>query len=163
MSDSPHIPLWLSHDAFTVTSSSDVIEIFAKEKITLKGGQTSITLDGANIVLKMRGLLDVKGASKTFVGPKGVPAELPALPRGAITLPHADPSLGVKYDEQVVFKDALQCAIEGRLRFKVSNKAEQDQFLEGISPEQGETNRLDTSEAQPLEQALRYARFKFEI
>lgn len=78
---------WLSHGAFTVSSSSDVIEIFAKEKITLKGGQTSITLDGANIVLKMPGLLDVKGASKTFVGPRGKAGELPVLPSDMLNIP----------------------------------------------------------------------------
>ncbi|KIQ19023.1 hypothetical protein RT97_28915, partial [Variovorax paradoxus] len=51
-----------------------------------KGGQTSIELDGMNITLKMPGLLDVKGASKSFVGPKGSPAQLPALPVGSAEL-----------------------------------------------------------------------------
>jgi type VI secretion system secreted protein VgrG len=154
---------WLAKEGFTVTSSNDEIHVLAKQKITLKGGQTSIELDGANITLKMPGLLDVKGTTKSFVGPRGVPAELDALPRGTITLPPAEQSLGVKYDEQVVFKDSLQSAIEGRLRFKVTNKAEEDQVLKGNSPEKGETSRLDTPEAQPLEQALRFARFKFDI
>ena len=71
---------WLAKEGFTVTSSNDEIHVLAKQKITLKGGQTSIELDGANITLKMPGLLDVKGASKSFVGPKGSPAQLPALP-----------------------------------------------------------------------------------
>ena len=73
---------WLAKEGFTVTSSNDEIHVLAKQKITLKGGQTSIELDGANITLKMPGLLDVKGASKSFVGPKGSPAQLPALPVG---------------------------------------------------------------------------------
>jgi type VI secretion system secreted protein VgrG len=73
---------WLASEGFTVTSSEDEIHVLAKEKVTLKGGQTSITLDGANIVLKMPGLLDVKGTSKSFVGPKGEPVGLPELPVG---------------------------------------------------------------------------------
>ncbi|MDQ0037109.1 type VI secretion system secreted protein VgrG [Variovorax boronicumulans] len=77
---------WLAKEGFTVTSSNDEIHVLAKQKITLKGGQTSIELDGMNITLKMPGLLDVKGASKSFVGPKGSPAQLPALPVGDLPL-----------------------------------------------------------------------------
>ncbi|RZL65364.1 MAG: type VI secretion system tip protein VgrG [Variovorax sp.] len=75
---------WIAKEGFTVTSSNDEIHILAKVKITLKGGQTSITLDGANVVLKMPGLLDVKGTSKAFVGPRGNPADLPVLPTGEV-------------------------------------------------------------------------------
>ena len=77
---------WLAKEGFTVTSSNDEIHVLAKQKITLKGGQTSIELDGANITLKMPGLLDVKGTSKSFVGPKGSPSELPALPDSRVKL-----------------------------------------------------------------------------
>ena len=73
---------WIAKEGFTVTSSNDEIQILAKDKITFKGGQTSITLDGANIVLKMPGLLDVKGTSKAFVGPRGAPGEIEGLPMG---------------------------------------------------------------------------------
>jgi uncharacterized protein (DUF2345 family) len=68
--------------AGTITSINDEIHVLAKQKITLKVGQTSIELDGANITLKTPGLLDVKGTSKSFVGPKGSPAQLPVLPVG---------------------------------------------------------------------------------
>ncbi|WP_172438446.1 type VI secretion system Vgr family protein [Variovorax boronicumulans] len=73
---------WLAKEGFTVTSSNDEIHVLAQKKITLKGGQTSIELDGVNITLKMPGLLDVKGTTKSFVGPGGKPAKLPALPTG---------------------------------------------------------------------------------
>ncbi|MDP9911449.1 type VI secretion system secreted protein VgrG [Variovorax boronicumulans] len=98
---------WLAKEGFTVTSSHDEIHVLAKQKITLKGGQTSIELDGANITLKMPGLLDVKGTSKSFVGPKGNPAELPVLPSEPAEIPtwieidHKDaeglPMAGQKY------------------------------------------------------------------
>ncbi|MNL04730.1 hypothetical protein D3C87_1253050 [compost metagenome] len=32
--------------------------------------------------MKMPGLLDIKGTTKSFVGPGGKPAKLPALPTG---------------------------------------------------------------------------------
>jgi len=73
---------WLAKEGFTVTSSNDEIHVLAQKKITHKGGQTSIELDGVNITLKMPGLLDVKGTTKSFVGPGGKPAKLPALPTG---------------------------------------------------------------------------------
>ena len=71
-------------------------------------------------------------------------------------------SLFVKYDEQVVFKDATVEPIEGRLRFHVANSADPSQRLTGQSPAQGETQRMDTPTAQPLEKALRYAQLKFD-
>ena len=69
----------------------------------------------------------------------------------------------VKYDEQVVFKDGLSKAVEGRLRFAVSNKAAPDQTLSGNSPAEGETARIDTPAAQPLEKAIRFNRFKLDV
>ncbi|WP_167481226.1 type VI secretion system Vgr family protein [Acidovorax cavernicola] len=90
---------WLAKEGFTVTSSNDEIHVLAQQKITLKGGQTSIELDGANITLKMPALLDIKGTSKSFVGPKGSPAELPYLPVGALTETSPDLELHYTYDD----------------------------------------------------------------
>ena len=89
---------WLAKEGFTVTSSNDEIHVLAQQKITLKGGQTSIELDGVNITLKMPGLLDIKGTSKSFVGPKGNPAELPALPVGLSEFKQAI-ELSYQYDD----------------------------------------------------------------
>jgi type VI secretion system secreted protein VgrG len=97
---------WLAKEGFTVTSSNDEIHVLAKQKITLKGGQTSIELDGANITLKMPGLLDVKGTSKSFVGPKGNPAELPLLPTGAINEAQHFIELNHHYDDLEPVKGA---------------------------------------------------------
>lgn len=98
---------WLAKEGFTVTSSNDEIHVLAQQKITLKGGQTSIELDGMNITLKMPGLLDVKGTSKSFVGPGRGSVELPQLPSDAMDLKNwialtyhyadLDPVAGAKY------------------------------------------------------------------
>ncbi|GER20747.1 type VI secretion system Vgr family protein [Variovorax boronicumulans] len=98
---------WLAKEGFTVTSSNDEIHVLAQQKITLKGGQTSIELNGVNITLKMPGLLDVKGTSKSFVGPGRGSVELPQLPSDAMDLKNwialtyhyadLDPVAGAKY------------------------------------------------------------------
>ncbi|TSD53314.1 type VI secretion system tip protein VgrG [Variovorax sp. KBS0712] len=98
---------WLAKEGFTVTSSNDEIHVLAQQKVTLKGGQASIELDGANITLKMPGLLDVKGTSKSFVGPGRGSVELPQLPSDAMDLKNwialtyhyadLDPVAGAKY------------------------------------------------------------------
>ncbi|WP_447748043.1 type VI secretion system tip protein TssI/VgrG [Variovorax boronicumulans] len=98
---------WLAKEGFTVTSSNDEIHVLAQQKITLKGGQTSIELEGVNITLKMPGLLDVKGTSKSFVGPGRGSVELPQLPSDAMDLKNwialtyhyadLDPVAGAKY------------------------------------------------------------------
>ncbi len=98
---------WLAKEGFTVTSSNDEIHVLAQQKVTLKGGQTSIELDGANITLKMPGLLDIKGTSKSFVGPGRGSVELPQLPSDAMDLKNwialtyhyadLDPVAGAKY------------------------------------------------------------------
>ena len=98
---------WLAKEGFTVTSSNDEIHVLAQQKITLKGGQTSIELDGMNITLKMPGLLDIKGTSKSFVGPGRGSVELPQLPSEAMDIKNwialtyhyadLDPVAGAKY------------------------------------------------------------------
>jgi type VI secretion system secreted protein VgrG len=73
---------WKAKQDLTITSSQDGIEVLAKEKVTLKGGNTSIVLDGANITLTMPATLDIKGSAKGFVGPGRDAAQLPDLPQG---------------------------------------------------------------------------------
>ncbi|WP_180288596.1 type VI secretion system Vgr family protein [Variovorax sp. 54] len=97
---------WLAKEGFTVTSSNDEIHVLAQQKITLKGGQTSIELDGMNITLKMPALLDIKGTSKSFVGPKGNPAELMGLPMGLTS----EPKHFIEVERRYYDTDAVQGA-----------------------------------------------------
>jgi type VI secretion system secreted protein VgrG len=77
---------WTAQDNITVTSSGEDVEVLAQGKIRLAAGEVSIELDGENITLTMPGLLDIKGVSKSFVGPGASPAELPDLPAGNVEL-----------------------------------------------------------------------------
>ncbi len=79
---------WTAQEGITVTSSGEDVQVLAQGRIELQAGQTSIVLEGTDITLTMPGLLDIKGAGKTFVGPGGSPAELPALPVGELA-PHS--------------------------------------------------------------------------
>jgi type VI secretion system secreted protein VgrG len=146
-----------------VISVNDEIRITAQSKIELIAGKSAITLEGSNIEFKTPGAFTVKGSSHAFLGGGGRAAQLNALPSGQVTLQPPKNSLMVKFDEQVVFKDGLAKAVEGRLRFAVTNKAMPEQTLQGNSPAKGETGRIDTPAAQPLEHALDFAKFKFDI
>lgn len=152
----------LADQDVTVISVDDVISIGASTKIELIAGQSSVVFEGENITFTTPGKFEAKFSAHAFLGAGGAAAELEPLPVGLASFkPPANP-LFIKYDEQVVFKDNLAEAIEGRLRFVVSNKAEAAQRLKGTSPPKGETARLDTPSGQPLENVLRYARFKFD-
>ncbi len=153
----------LADTSVTVTAVEGEIRIGAKERIALVAGQSSITLAGGDIEIKTPGAFTVHGATHAFEGAASQAASLPMLPRGLVQLPAAEHSLQVKYDEQVVFKDALAAPIEGRLRYRVANQADASQYQHGDAPEQGATPRVDTPSAQPLEHALRYSRFFFDL
>jgi len=129
---------WLAKEGFTVTSSNDEIHVLARQKITLKGGQTSIELDGANITLKMPGLLDVKGATKSFVGPKGNPAQLSALPDSRLK----------NFDEAFVLKDKETGELLTNFPYRI--KRADGSYEEGITDEQGRTHLVLSTEAEEL-------------
>ena len=156
------LQIWADKEV-TVISVNDEIRIAAQTKIELIAGQSSITLEGSNIEFKTPGAFTVKGSSHAFLGGGGSGAELTPLPSGQVTLQPPKNSLMVKFDEQVVFKDGLAKPVEGRLRYAVTNKAVPDQALKGNSPVKGETARMDTSAAQPLEHAIRFNRFKLDV
>jgi type VI secretion system secreted protein VgrG len=71
----------LADGAITVISVNDSIEIKAKEKIVLQTGQSSITLDGANIAFACPGKFTVKGGQHLFDGGANHAAEFNQLPR----------------------------------------------------------------------------------
>lgn len=77
---------WKAQDKITVTSSGEDVQLLAQGKITLAAGQVSIELDGSHITLTMPATLDIKGSTKSFVGPASSPAQLPALPVGNVTI-----------------------------------------------------------------------------
>ncbi|GAA5165039.1 type VI secretion system Vgr family protein [Viridibacterium curvum] len=72
----------LADQNVTVTSSNDEIHILASSKIVLQAGQSSITLEGANITFACPGNFTAKGASHVMAGGGSAAASLGALPTG---------------------------------------------------------------------------------
>lgn len=71
----------------TITSTSEGIEILAQQRITLQADGASVTLDGADIRFTGPGILSVKAASHSFIGPASDAASLPGLPQTSIDDP----------------------------------------------------------------------------
>ncbi|OZI30699.1 hypothetical protein CAL29_22150 [Bordetella genomosp. 10] len=140
----------LAAQGVTVTSTDSGIDVLAKESVTLIAAGASVTLQGGNIVFKSAGLFSVKGASHSFEGPAADAAQLPQLPAARTGT----------YTQQVVYNDALGEKFED-MPFTVQHKPEADTWL-GNTPLAGSTERVHTDESQPLEYALRYAKFKFD-
>lgn len=154
--------IWADQD-ITVQSTTDEIRVQAKDSITLTAGQSQIVIQGGDITFMCPGKFTVKGASHDWSGGGSKAATLMALPQGGVTPQSAEHTLYEVFDEQVVFTSDQGRPVEGRLRYAVENKADAEQRLKGDAPRQGETDRMGTDTAQPLESALRYARFKFDV
>ncbi len=59
----------LADQSITITTSSnDEIHILAKEKIMLQAGQSSVTLEGGNITLRLPGEVLGQGEWECFLG-----------------------------------------------------------------------------------------------
>ena len=84
------------------------------------------------------------------------------MPQGTVKPAPQKNTLYENFDEQVIFTTAQGQPVEGRLRFLVEAPSQPDLRLSGDSPPQGMTERLSTDAAGELQNALRYARFKFD-
>ncbi|MFT3734383.1 MAG: DUF2345 domain-containing protein [Rhodocyclaceae bacterium] len=74
----------LADQNVTVTSSNDEIHVLANSKIVLQAGQSSITLEGANITFACPGNFTVKGANNVMASGGSAAASLGSLPSGTI-------------------------------------------------------------------------------
>jgi type VI secretion system secreted protein VgrG len=77
----------LADKDITVISVNGEVRIQAKTKIELVGGQSAITLDGADIEFRTPGRFAVKGSGHAFLGGGSGAAQMPFLPQGVQTLP----------------------------------------------------------------------------
>lgn len=77
----------LADQDVTVISVNDEIRISASTKIELIAGQSSITLENADIEFKTPGAFTVKGSGHAFSGGGSAAAEMPHLPQGVQTIP----------------------------------------------------------------------------
>ncbi|GAA5172715.1 type VI secretion system Vgr family protein [Viridibacterium curvum] len=97
----------LADQNVTVTSSNDEIHILASSKIVLQAGQSSITLEGANITFACPGKFAVKGANNVMAGGGSGAASLDELPDGNMPVVPATPVAlndgePEKYSERIV-------------------------------------------------------------
>ncbi len=111
----------LADKEVVVISVNDSIEIKAKQKIVLQAGQSSITLEGANITFACPGEFSVKGAQHLFDAGARAQTQLDPLPEGTSKLVNfialnyrdfdGDPMAGVGY--KILFADGA--TISGKL------------------------------------------------
>jgi len=76
----------LADKEVVVISVNDSIEFKAKQKIVLQAGQSSITLEGANITFACPGEFSVKGSQHLFESGATVAADLAPLPSAKTTI-----------------------------------------------------------------------------
>ncbi|MEW6763971.1 MAG: DUF2345 domain-containing protein, partial [Pseudomonadota bacterium] len=76
----------LADKEVVVVSVNDSIEIKAKQKIVLQAGQSSITLEGANITFACPGEFSVKGGQHLFDSGASLAAGLAPLPSAKTTI-----------------------------------------------------------------------------
>jgi type VI secretion system secreted protein VgrG len=95
----------LADKEVTVVSVNDSISINAKTKIVLKAGQTSITLEGADITFACPGTFSVKGSAHSLDGGASAAASLKPLPddkvkepKHWVALDYRDPDSGEGID-----------------------------------------------------------------
>lgn len=70
----------LADGPVTVVSTGDEIRLCAQRRVRLVGGDSALTLDGADIELATPGTVTVRGAVHEFLGAASSPALLPCLP-----------------------------------------------------------------------------------
>lgn len=151
----------LADQAITVSSVNDCIEIKAKEKIVLQAGQSSITLEGANITFACPGKFTVRGVQHSWDSGSSLPSATEPLPTQLARPIEDDVTSAQNFDEQIVYKDIHGEPIAD-LPFLVVNKADEAQRLVNKSPVDGVLDRFQTKTSEPLEYALRYAVFKMK-
>ncbi|MDO1530433.1 type VI secretion system Vgr family protein [Fulvimonas sp. R45] len=75
----------LADQSVTVTSTTDRINVLAKNTIVLQAGQSTITLDGPNITIACPGNFTVKSGTHDWLGGENQAAQLLKLPEGTVT------------------------------------------------------------------------------
>lgn len=98
----------LADEEVVVTSSQAHIHINAAKKITLKAGQSSITLDGANITFACPGKFKVKAGKHAFRGTGSKAASFAPLPNSKVSFYNQkvkliDTSTGLPLEEMPYF------------------------------------------------------------
>ena len=128
----------LADKEITVVSVNDSISINAKTKIVLKAGQTSITLEGANITFACPGKFSVKGAAHFLDGGASSAAVLAKLPDGRAKI----------FKERLRAVDATSNKPVADLSYKIV--LQDGSVLTGRTDEEGKTIQVATTEMETL-------------
>ena len=125
----------LADEEVVVTSSQAHIHINAAKKITLKAGQSSITLDGANITFACPGTFKVKAGKHAFRGAGSKVAGLMPLPDSRVSNTHAP------HNEKFIVLDENKTPVPN---FKYKVVIETGTVIYGVTNSKGETERIST-------------------
>lgn len=125
----------------TIVSVNDSISINAKSSIVLKAGQTSITLDGANITFACPGTFSVKGSAHSLDGGASGAASLAGLPDSRVQIP-----TNTSFDEHFYTTDAATGAKIAGLPFVIRRPSTKDE-IEGATDGIGKTNLANTQDS----------------
>jgi type VI secretion system secreted protein VgrG len=128
----------LADKAITVISVNDSIEIKANQKIMLQAGQSSITLEGANITFACPGNFTVKGGQHLFSSGTTVTPTIPKLPDSRAKL----------FDEAFVAKDRITGAPICFRQYRI--KREDGSYEYGETDANGRTHAVTSGAAEKL-------------
>ena len=128
----------LADKEITVVSVNDSISINAKTKIVLKAGQTSITLEGANITFACPGKFSVKGSGHSLDGGASSPAVLAKLPDSRVKL----------FDEQ--FRALNELNGEPIINLPYTIETSEGDIYYGRTDDEGKTVRVPTLAAAKI-------------
>ena len=152
--------------AITVISVNDMIQINAKEKIVLQAGQSSITLDGANITFACPGNFTVKGGQHMFDRGANSAAAFAPLPdtlsefKNFIALNYRDadgePMAGVGYKIKFADGATIMGKLDGAGKARHENVPNKP-----ISAEYEEREPLPQKPWSPLAEMVAKAKQKF--
>ncbi len=121
-----------------VLSVNDSIEVLAKEKITLQAGQTSITLDGANIIFACPGKFSVKGSAHDFMSGSADAAQLARLPDSRVKL----------FDEAFVLRNKITGEPMANVNYRIKHASGEYEY--GTTDDEGLTHLVGTDKTEQL-------------
>ncbi|MBS1161897.1 MAG: Rhs element Vgr protein, partial [Proteobacteria bacterium] len=108
----------------------------------LQAGQSSVTLEGANITFACPGTFSVKGSGNAFVGPGSGVAEMEALPEGTINNEYSQRARLLKPEDKPYEQHRYQLV------------AQSGKSVTGIFGKDATTQRLYTDQSEPVQLAM---------
>jgi type VI secretion system secreted protein VgrG len=128
----------LADESITVMSVNDEIHVNARSKITLLGGQSTVTLEGGDITFACPGTFAVKMSTHAWEGPGNGVANLGALPDSRLKI----------FDEQ--FRAVNRQTGEPMAGIPYHIRLSDGSVLSGTTDDLGRTQRVSTADPEAL-------------